>query len=297
MPTAVSDGAAPGGGVPTGGIPTGGILQPHLAARRFALERHAPAPALAALVERFWVLSWDLRGHEPHVQETLPHPCVNVVVESDRAGVHGVARRRFVRALAGAGRVVGIKLRPGAACALLGAPAHTLTDRALPLDAVLGARAAAALEVALRDDDVARGRAAAERVLLDRVPAPDDAARLAGRVVDAIVADRAVTRVGDLVARFAIGERALQRIFRRHVGVGPKWVIQRYRLQDAADRLASGQSVPGSRLALELGYYDQAHFIRDFTALVGVSPAEYARAARAADHGGGQSPEPGASST
>ena len=63
------------------------------------------------------------------------------------------------------------------------------------------------------------------------------------------------------------------------MGVSPKWVIQRYRLQDAADHLSTGTPYKGSRLALDLGFYDQAHFIRAFTALIGVSPAEYARRA------------------
>jgi AraC-like DNA-binding protein len=57
-------------------------------------------------------------------------------------------------------------------------------------------------------------------------------------------------------------------------------VIQRYRLNEAAEELATGESISQSELALTLGYSDQAHFIRDFKSIVGVSPAAYARAAR-----------------
>jgi AraC-like DNA-binding protein len=71
--------------------------------------------------------------------------------------------------------------------------------------------------------------------------------------------------------------RQLQRLFKEYVGVSPKWVIQRYRLLDAAERVAAGTIVNWADLALELGYADQAHFIRDFKGLVGRSPAEYAR--------------------
>jgi AraC-like DNA-binding protein len=82
--------------------------------------------------------------------------------------------------------------------------------------------------------------------------------------------------VEDLVARWEMPTRTLQRLFARYVGVTPKWVIRRYRLHEAAERLA----VPGvsqSQLAAELGYSDQAHFIRDFRAVVGMSPAAYGR--------------------
>ena len=63
-------------------------------------------------------------------------------------------------------------------------------------------------------------------------------------------------------------------------GVSPTWVIQRYRLHEAADQLAAGATVGQSALALDLGYSDQAHFAGDFKAVVGVSPAAYAKRAR-----------------
>ena len=67
----------------------------------------------------------------------------------------------------------------------------------------------------------------------------------------------------------------LQRIFSQYVGVGPKWVIKRYRLQEAADQVADGEVVNWAKLALDLGYFDQAHFIKDFKSIVGKAPAEY----------------------
>ena len=69
--------------------------------------------------------------------------------------------------------------------------------------------------------------------------------------------------------------RTMQRLFRRYVGVSPKWVLQRYRLHEAAERIAAGEQ-DLARLGLDLGYFDQAHFIKDFKSLVGRSPAEYA---------------------
>lgn len=69
---------------------------------------------------------------------------------------------------------------------------------------------------------------------------------------------------------------SLQRRFRDYVGVGPKWVLQRYRLHDAAERMASGQVADWARVALDLGYFDQAHFVNDFRAAIGKPPAEYA---------------------
>jgi AraC-like DNA-binding protein len=55
-------------------------------------------------------------------------------------------------------------------------------------------------------------------------------------------------------------------------------VIRRYRLQEAAARLASGEEFDLASLAQSLGYFDQAHFTSDFHKLVGRPPAQYRRA-------------------
>nr|WP_254625240.1 MULTISPECIES: helix-turn-helix transcriptional regulator [unclassified Myxococcus] len=76
--------------------------------------------------------------------------------------------------------------------------------------------------------------------------------------------------------------RNLQRRFSAAVGVSPKWVIQRYRLHEAAEQLARADAPDMASLALQLGYFDQSHFIRDFKALVGRAPGQYAAQAAAA---------------
>ena len=74
-----------------------------------------------------------------------------------------------------------------------------------------------------------------------------------------------------------ISERRLQRLFAEYIGVTPKWVIQRYRLQEAIWRLAQPDSPTLASLAQELGFFDQAHFSRKFAALVGNTPLDYRR--------------------
>src|SRR5579859_2398853 len=126
--------------IPTDG--TRGILNPRQGRGHFELQRRAPAADLAELVERHWCVRWDLRGRPAYEQETLPWPCVNVVVGTHRPGVHGVCTRRFVAHLEGAGWVVGTKFRAGCFRPFVRFSMAELADRARPVGEIFGAAGA-----------------------------------------------------------------------------------------------------------------------------------------------------------
>ena len=80
-----------------------------------------------------------------------------------------------------------------------------------------------------------------------------------------MLADRQLQRVADVERLHHLSARTLQRLFERYVGVGPKWVLARYRIHDAVGELDAGYDGTIADLAASLGWYDQAHFVRDFT--------------------------------
>jgi AraC-like DNA-binding protein len=140
---------------------------------------------------------------------------------------------------------------------------------------------ALAAEIEATPDD-RRATGVMEGFLRERRPAPDPNVELIARLAREMLRDPGLTRVDELAARAELSPRSLQRLFRRYVGVSPKWMLQRYRLHEAAERVAEGRVDDWTGLALDLGYADQAHFINDFRALVGRTPGEYAAACREA---------------
>jgi AraC-like DNA-binding protein len=253
-----------------------GILSARAAEATNRLSRYRPSAELAPFVEHYWIVRWDLS--EPRITETVPHPSIHMTLESSgTSDIVGVMRTKFSRLLEGRGRVVGTKFRPGAFRPFVKQPVSTFTGRRLPVREVFGARAADLAERVMGLADDREGIAIIESFLRGLNASPDDSMALAGRVALRIADDRGITRVDQLAREFSTRVRQLQRLFKEYIGVSPKWVIQRYRLSDAADRMAAGTIVNWPDLALELGYADQAHFIRDFKRLVGHSPADYAR--------------------
>ncbi|MET7960193.1 AraC family transcriptional regulator [Micromonospora zamorensis] len=252
-----------------------GILDPGRMLREVRFRRHLPAEPLRRWVEHYWLIDWALST--PFEQRVVPHPAVNVVFRRDGDGpesgeVAGVGRDLFRITLTGTGRVGGVQFRPGGFHAFWRQPISELTGRRVPLPTGRLARPDSPV-CAAADDERCR---AIDALLTAWDPAPDPMADEAIRLAEAIRTDRTVLRVDDFAARHDLPVRRLQRLFLEYVGVGPKWVIRRYRLQEAVEQAAGGP-LKWAVLAADLGYSDQAHLVRDFTAVAGVSPAAYAR--------------------
>jgi AraC-like DNA-binding protein len=254
-----------------------GVLRPVAEGGKFRHERTAASEALAGVVQHFWSVRWDLRGAKPFVPETLPHPNVHMVFEDGGASIAGVHTGRFTTKLKDTGWVFGVKFRPGAFRPYLERSVASLRDRTVPIDEVFGTRGAALARQVLDLGSDAEKAAAVERFLNERMTPSDPNVERAGRIVDEIAENREIVSVEQVVERARLGKRTLQQLFNSYVGVGPKWVINRYRLHEAVERLQAGAQINFTELAMELGYFDQAHFIRDFRKLVGCTPAAYTR--------------------
>jgi AraC-like DNA-binding protein len=255
-----------------------GVLRPELAAGRFEVRQRQPRPALAPLVEFHWNPRWDLRGQPDHEQKVLAHPNVHLVFEAPEPLVYGVQRGVFTRVLHGRGQVLGVKFRPGAFRPFIGAPVADLADRAVPAAGLLDGDVGALSREILALDDLAAMTALAEEYLLTLLARtrPDPAVAEVAALVERITAGPQLFRVDELARELDLPVRRLQRLFAEYVGAGPKWVLRRARLHEAAARADDGAGIDWAALAADLGYADQAHLTRDFTAAVGAPPSRYA---------------------
>jgi AraC-like DNA-binding protein len=254
-----------------------GILYANTAREKFHYSTLEPAPELAAFVENYWTVSWDLRGAESFTQRVLARPGVNMTFKAGRSRIAGLTTGQFAEVLEGRHRVFGVRFRTGAFRSFLGAPVSEITDRFLGVPEVFGEQGQALEDALLRASDEERQAAIMDRFLGPLAPRRDGLGDLAGEIVAAIAADRGVVRVNDLAREVGVEPRRLQRLFAEYVGAGPKWVIRRYRMQEALARTASGAPLSWGQLAADLGYSDQAHFTRDFTTNVGAPPSRYVR--------------------
>ncbi len=255
-----------------------GILNPASNKHNIEHKRYWPAKDLSPVVEHYWIVRWNFSGGRSLVAETLPHPSVIIAIEQDYSRVYGVVRGKFTRRLQGKGEVFGVKFKPGAFYPLVNSPMSAITDRVVEIPALFGASGRALEEAVLSHSGDPSGQIEAAQVFLrERMNAEDDNVGVINTIMKRLIADRMICKVDDLSDALNINKRKLQRLFKVYVGVSPKWVIKRYRLHDAVEQLAGIEQPDWPQLALSLGYFDQAHFIRDFKAIVGVCPTKYAK--------------------
>ncbi|MYY85859.1 MULTISPECIES: helix-turn-helix domain-containing protein [unclassified Streptomyces] len=275
---------------------TRGIVDASGLLSRVRFRRHVAAAPLRPYVEHYWLIDWDLP--EPYATHVVPHPSVNIVFqryatealetacgettlgETAFGEVAGVGLSLFTQKLEGRGRVCGVQFRPGGFRPFApDRPLSDLTGRRLPLDDVFPhtvKQAAEAVTAVLSPADEHARVAALDAFLLNLAPTRDPQADLAATLVDRIRGDRSIRRVDAFAREEGMSVRALQRLFSAYVGVGPKWIILRYRIHEALERAESERDVDWADLAATLGYADQAHLVRDFTTTVGVPPTAYA---------------------
>ncbi len=254
------------------------IVKPSEAARKIEVRRYGPSAKWAPFIDYYWIVRWDL--DDPHDQQVIPQPCIHLSAEAGRLLVNGVTREPFVRTLRGKGHVLGAAFHPAGFRPLLGSSVGVLTGRVVPAGEILGVDDMAAATRILDPGASDKAMIAALESYLGLLEVGDDeTAHALSDLVALAEDDRTVTRADDLADRAGVSLRTLQRHFTEYIGIGPKWVIQRFRLLDAAAAAHDGEPTDWAGLAAELGFSDQAHLTRAFTSVVGTPPATYEREA------------------
>jgi AraC-like DNA-binding protein len=229
----------------------------------------APPPAVAHLIDCLW-----MRGPgagDPPLHRVFPDGAADLVLTPAGAVLYGPAVSvRLIRHES----VFGLRIRPGAAKAVLGLPPKEFLDATVPLDCVWGRRAETFAECLAHHAEPGAAEASLMRLLARTSP-------LDGAVMRALVLIRRNPGCGvaALAREVGLSERQLRRRFADHVGLGVKSyarIVRFERVLDAARRHKRlfGAAAPGwASVAAEHGFADQAHLVRETKALAGLTPA------------------------
>jgi AraC-like DNA-binding protein len=253
-------------------------------------QSHTPGPPLDRFVEHMWLFRDYRPSHS--MEKVLPHGGLELVIDlqeqprrlHDRRQVEQVRwfRRSWLSGLhtehivigADVGSsMMGARFRPGGAAPFLPFPPCELAHQVVELERIWGRRAGE-LHDALLDAPTVAGKFRTLEVFLVRLGA--DRLEPQGLVAEAL-RRLAVSSgpVRDLADALGVSHKHLIHLFDRHVGLAPKAMQRVLRFDRALQQISAGRAVDWAGLAHDCGYYDQAHFINEFQAFSGMTPAVY----------------------
>jgi AraC-like DNA-binding protein len=236
---------------------------------------------LRSSVARIRALDWTPLAREEQVS-FLPTVSSSLVVVTTSEGaalrmlVAGPTTAAKYKTYVPAPSFVQLRLEPWAARAAFGVPLHELVDRVVEIDEIWG-RSGRELLHALAPLEGKAGPIVAklEGALLRRLDRakPMADAGIVRHATRALGQDTGkATGILALAERLGVGERALRQAFREHIGISPKRYARIARIRRVASRAGAA---PWADLALDHGFYDQAHLNAEFRALLGVTPRDF----------------------
>lgn len=250
-----------------------------------SIRYFAPAAALRDCVSSYYWFKSDLPVFSDMMRAELPqirlvaegraanHYPGGQVVTGVSALLQGPTSAPVHFTATGRLHVFGLGLLPLGWAQLVGVPADELADRAVPLDTVFGPCVDGLLDaVALAADDAARV-AAVDRFFLCMLERARAAPRWFTQLTDDWLTGSLAPDVDTLVAASGMSQRSVERLSRRMYGATPKLLARKYRALGAAVRMGNDELEDWAQAGE--GFYDQAHFIREFKQFTGMTPKRF----------------------
>lgn len=250
-----------------------------------SIRYFSPAPALQPYLSSYYWFESNLPAFSDLMRAELPqirlvtrgspvnHYAGGAIRSVGPAQLQGPTSGPVRFFAAGPLHLFGVGLLPHGWAALIGAPADALADDVVDLGAVVGGAADVLGAIAAASDDAARV-AAADRFFLGLLASERPAPLWFTRLTDAWLTASPSPDVDRLVAASGMSARSVERLARRLYGASPKLLARKYRALQAAVRIGNGEARGWADLAAD-GFYDQAHFIREFKQFTGLTPNRF----------------------
>lgn len=240
----------------------------------FIYETIPPAEELKDFVSCYWSVKSTGKSISRSLNHT-PDDCMDVVFDFRTAQMRfdGLMLNSKTANYTGQVELMGVKLRPGAFFSLFHHPVHFFTDRTEPLEFI-------AARQALRLEEVFSAKTPETRIKIIESNLKKMAERLTpvnakvSMALENIYNCKNLTKINKLTREVGLSWKWFEKEFEKWVGTTPKsfcGLLRFFNALNAVDTLP-GKSI--SAIALENGYCDQAHFIREFKKHTGGTPLE-----------------------
>jgi AraC-like DNA-binding protein len=257
-----------------------------------SITKYVPGPPLRDFVELFWFLEGRGLAERTQKEAILPDGCAALVINlsENAVRIYEDIRDNSSTKLSGsifcgpqstpyavaptATSVIGVHFRPGGAFAFLPMPLEELRNAHVAIESIYGGKAGALRDRLIKAISAKEKFAILENFLRCRMVGSVSLHRAVTHAVRCFQSELAPT-VSEIVEQTGLSSRRFSRIFSEQVGLTPKVFHRVQRFQRTMGSVTSAREVDWARLAVEAGYYDQAHFIHEFHSFCSVTPSTF----------------------
>lgn len=262
-------------------VPEGIVIQKPEGVAPYKEQLVPPPQSLIGLVQQFWRFEWALPDGVDVKSWVTPSGQANIVFQFEGARgwqgrVIGPRTKAFQSGKTGHGVLIGALLCPASLFYWTGREAKSLADAYPRLEEVFGLPGNTVVQsICEAMDDFHKQVEVLSAFLEPQWSAKKEAeSRWASEVFAEIASADDVTCISKLAEKFDCSERTIQRLFDRHIGISPKFLVRTRRFQGAVKTMMNRAAIDWADLSLSLGYYDQAHLLKDFRDITGRCPSE-----------------------
>lgn len=250
-------------------------------------EVHIPVSELQPFIKCFWTLEQET-AEEPQRQRVLPDGCMEMIfhygdhyrqyfndgssIIQPKSFVFGQISSYIEIAPTGITGIIAARFLPEGLVPFIDIPISKLENKAVDLFTLFGEEGNDLEEEVLSAKNNPDRIKVVEKFLLKRLTTPQTIDTITKSCVEAIFQSQGQIGVIELADKMNINRRNMERRFEMAIGLSPKQLSRVVRLQSTLKKLNGMQYGSLTALAYENGYYDQAHFIKDFKEFTGLSP-------------------------
>jgi len=253
---------------------------------------YKPKPPLSNFVDSLWLYE----GHEPEhkAERILPTGTLELAINLRQnelrfydaehpqncshlsgAVVSGASGRSFAPEPPEEAFIIGVHFKPGGAFPFLGLPADDLADTHIDLETLWGPSACRLRERLCQARTYAERFQSLQEALLSRLCHGVEQHYAVSAALEMFAKNQAGPRVKDAAKYLGLSQRRFIQVFKAEVGLTPKLFSRIQRFQQTRALIQQNPSINWADLAVDLGYFDQSHLIREFLEFSGLSPTDY----------------------
>ncbi|WP_224996034.1 helix-turn-helix domain-containing protein [Cesiribacter sp. SM1] len=199
------------------------------------------------------------------------------VYKTSPAFLAGQATSSYRLVLPGKIAMAGIVFKPAAICSIFGFGMRNMTNRRVDLERLLGKEILLISEQLPRASSLEDRRSILEAFLAHQLNSRKVKPNYVDRATELMIQHKGKVNIQQLAGQLNVCTRQFQRSFLHKVGLNPKEYAVLLRLGNVCNLLIHQQEINWHDVILDAGYYDQAHFIKDFSNFIGRNPASYYR--------------------